>query len=319
MTGRQDMGMLQGTATTGRCTSTAIAGRDMGTTMAERQDMDTTQGAPMAGRRRSTDMTERTDTPMAVRQDMDTTQATVTAKRDTSAAMTESMGMDELGFLALLQSVDAFFPVGAFTLSNGLEDYVLSERLRDEEALPTYLRGFLQSFPYGDLGLLSLAYRNAGNREELRTLDHLAAAMKAAKEVRTGSIRMGSRYLKAREAIGDVTEGLAWYRDEIRGKRAYGFHPIALGIYAAEIGYAEEELLAMYGYSVLSAIVNNAVKLVPLSQLSGQRILYEAFDGLKEAAQAALHVTSEQLGVSGAAYEIHCMRHEKLYSRLYMS
>ena len=36
----------------------------------------------------------------------------------------------------------------------------------------------------------------------------------------------------------------------------------------------------MYGYSVISAIVNNAVKLVPLSQLGGQRILFEEMEKL---------------------------------------
>ena len=36
----------------------------------------------------------------------------------------------------------------------------------------------------------------------------------------------------------------------------------------------------MYGYSVISAIVNNAVKLVPLSQLGGQRILFKEMEKL---------------------------------------
>mgnify|MGYP004571421817 FL=1 len=75
----------------------------------------------------------------------------------------------------------------------------------------------------------------------------------------------------------------------------------------------------MYGYSVISAIVNNAVKLVPLSQLGGQRILFEEMEKLTEAAEKAMKTETEMLGVSGAAYEIHCMNHEHLYSRQYMS
>ena len=62
--------------------------------------------------------------------------------------------MNEINFLKLLQSVDAFFPIGAFTLSNGLEDYVLRERIETAEELSEYLKGFLQIFPYNDLGLL---------------------------------------------------------------------------------------------------------------------------------------------------------------------
>ena len=75
----------------------------------------------------------------------------------------------------------------------------------------------------------------------------------------------------------------------------------------------------MYGYSVLSSIINNAVKLVPLSQMEGQRILFEQLDVLEEAVLRAKQIRVEDLGVSGCAYDIHCMNHEYLYSRQYMS
>ena len=230
-----------------------------------------------------------------------------------------SMPRNDPDFLKLMQSVDAFFPIGAFTLSNGLEDYVLRERIGTAEELSFYIKGFLEIFPYSDLGLLSLAYRNAGMEQELLKLDHLAGAMKSAKEVRVGSIRMCSRYVKAREAMGDCTGRLSWYAEEIRNRRAFGFQPIALGIYAAELEFPLEDLLVMYGYSILSAIVNNAVKLVPLSQLAGQRVLFSCFNDLRAAAKKAVEVETELLGVSGTAYEIHCMNHEHLYSRQYMS
>ena len=47
--------------------------------------------------------------------------------------------MENSSFLKLLQSVDAFFPIGAFTLSNGLEDYVVRDRIRSEKELSEYL------------------------------------------------------------------------------------------------------------------------------------------------------------------------------------
>ena len=122
-------------------------------------------------------------------------------------AMTEDMG-----FLGMMQSLDAFFPVGAFTLSNGLEDYVLRDRIQNGKDLENYIQGFLQIFPYSDLGIVSLAYRNARSREAILELDAVGTVMKGASEVRNGSIRMGRRYMKARAAIGDSGEMLAWYR-----------------------------------------------------------------------------------------------------------
>lgn len=226
---------------------------------------------------------------------------------------------DMKGFLSILQSVDAFFPIGAFTLSNGLEDYVVRDRIRTSEDLRNYLKGFMQIFPYNDLGVLSLAYRSCKDRKAILRLDGIACAMKGAREVRVGSSRMCSRYMKAREAMQDFHEELVWYSEQIKKGQANGSHPIALGMYGALTGLEQQYLLTMYAYSVLSAIVNNAVKLVPLSQLDGQRVLYEKLEELVELAERAMQVEPEELGISGTAYEIHCMNHEQLYSRQYMS
>lgn len=225
----------------------------------------------------------------------------------------------EKSFLRMLQSVDAFFPIGAFTLSNGLEDYVLRDRITSSADLKAYMQGFLQIFPYNDLGLLALSYENAEEKKKILELDNLANAMKTSKEVRVGSSRMCSRYLKAREAMQDCSGILQWYQEKIKTREATGFHPIALGIYAEEIGMEEDTLLYMYAYSVLSAIVNNAVKLVPLSQMEGQRILFESMESLEQVVKQVRQIGPKDLGISGSAYEIHCMNHEHLYSRQYMS
>ena len=221
--------------------------------------------------------------------------------------------------LRMLQTVDAFFPVGAFTLSNGLEDYVVRERISTIEELQEYLNGCLQILPYNDLGIAALAYQYESMPEQLLELDALANAMKSAREVRNGSIKMCRRYLKARKAMGDWGGTLQWYMEKITNKEAVGFHPVAVGIYGASIGMEAVDMLSMYGYSILSAIVNNGVKLVPLSQMDGQRVLFQSLEGLENAVVRALHVKTEELGISGSAFEIHCMDHEQLYSRQYMS
>ena len=225
----------------------------------------------------------------------------------------------EKNLLYMLQSVDAFFPIGAFTLSNGLEDYVAEERIGSIKELQEYMEGFLQIFPYNDLGIAALGFQYEKQPEKLLELDALTNAIKGAREVRVGSNKMCSRYLKAREAMGDLNGALEWYFEQIKARKAVGFHPIAIGLYGASIGMELEEVLTMYGYSVLSAIVNNGVKLVPLSQLEGQRVLFQNMDGLEKAVKQAMQMEVQELGVSGTAFEHHCMKHEHLYSRQYMS
>lgn len=75
----------------------------------------------------------------------------------------------------------------------------------------------------------------------------------------------------------------------------------------------------MYAYSILSSLVNHAVKLVPLRQLDGQICLADAMKKIPSAAQAAMHINEDELGISGCGFDLRSMQHERLYSRIYIS
>lgn len=226
--------------------------------------------------------------------------------------------MGKAGLLSMLQAIDAFLPIGAFTLSNGMETYVQQNKITCEQDLEEYLQEYARLFPYQDLGLFYLAYENADNVEKCMELDALCAAMKTPREIRVGSEKTGIRFLKLQQELGECPR-LMKYWDCVQEKRASGFHPIALGIFAADQGMEASEAMYMYGYSMFSAIINNAAKLVPLSQVRGQVILAKYLPVLQECVEQAKAITEEELGISGVAYTIRCMQHERLYSRLYMS
>ena len=125
----------------------------------------------------------------------------------------------EKDFLSIMQSVDAFFPVGAFTLSNGLEDYVVKEKIRSSVELDEYMKGYLDIFPYQDLGIAALAYKNKDNMEFILKLDEVAQAIKSAFEIRKGSMKMCRRFIKVRQAIGDIPEELLRYNEKIEDQK----------------------------------------------------------------------------------------------------
>lgn len=66
-------------------------------------------------------------------------------------------------------------------------------------------------------------------------------------------------------------------------------------------------------------MVTNAVKLVPLSQLSGQDILYKMQDVIQITVPQVLNLDRSLVGLCNIGFDIRCMEHERLYSRLYMS
>lgn len=226
--------------------------------------------------------------------------------------------MDELRRLYMLQICDSLFPIGAFTLSNGLETFVQRGLIDSAEQLGKYLTDYLAVAPYQELGAMALAMQNADDKAAWISLDQLYTALRAPKEVRQGSAKLCMRLLKAAGQIAPLPVLEAYYA-HIRQGDCTGQHPIAVGLFAAGHGVNAQEALMIYGYSLLSAMTTHAAKCVPLRQLEAQRVLREHLPALLPAVQSALTITQEDLGASGAAFDILAMQHETLYSRLYMS
>ena len=65
----------------------------------------------------------------------------------TTSITTTTMNTDKMPFLRLMQALDPLFPIGAFTLSNGLETYVQRDIVRDKKSLSEYLRAYLHTLP----------------------------------------------------------------------------------------------------------------------------------------------------------------------------
>lgn len=220
----------------------------------------------------------------------------------------------ETGMLKLLQATDSLFPIGAFTMSNGMETYTNLDIVRDGESLSRYLDAYVYLLPYGDLGFAA----RAADCGDVTLPDSIFAASRSPYELRVGSCKMCSRFLKTELSLGDYSL-LKSYSEKILSGQCVGFFPIAVGLFIREVGADICTGLEMYGYSLLSAAVNHAVKLVPLSQLTGQKCLSEAAEKIPAAAEKALSVQIKDLGIGGAGFDLRSMQHEKLYSRIYIS
>lgn len=226
--------------------------------------------------------------------------------------------MDSLSVLQMIQISDSLFPIGAFTLSNGLETFVDRQRLASNQELEKYLQSYLAILPYNDLGVMLLAYQYAEDKEFIRRLDALSMALKIPQEVRNGTQKLCRRFLKLWSEIRQYPD-LQWYQQQIGEKQCMGNHAVAVGLYSHEIGLSREEAGAIYSYSLLTAIVTNAVKTVPLSQIAGQKILHQMLERVPDAVEKALQISLDELGIGGTEFDIAAMNHEMLYSRLYMS
>ena len=222
--------------------------------------------------------------------------------------------MNNTGLLSLMQALDSLFPIGTFTLSNGMETYTQKQLVRDKDSLEKFLTAYIYTLPTGDLGFAA----KAANGGDISLLDEICTAARSPYELRNGSEKLCARFLKAERAMGRYRQ-LKSYSEKISSGECSGHYCIAVGLFIADTNTDIVTGLEMYCYSLLSSMVNHAVKLVPLRQLDGQAALSEAMKRIPNAAEKAINVPLDELGISGFSFDLRSMEHEKLYSRIYIS
>lgn len=220
----------------------------------------------------------------------------------------------------LLQINDALFPIGGYSHSYGLETYIQKNLVTSaDEAWSFICRRIGSSFCYNELLSARLAYEYAaaGQLSEVMRLEELLEACRVPKEVREAGHKLGSRFVKTVKAM-DIPYESRIFSDYCGQGRTMA-HSIVYGVFCAAAGILCETAMEHYLYAQTSSMVTNCVKTIPLSQTDGQRMLYksqELFPGILE---RLAELTEEELCLSVPGFDIRCMQHEGLYSRIYMS
>ncbi|MGN0650432.1 MAG: urease accessory protein UreF [Oscillospiraceae bacterium] len=218
------------------------------------------------------------------------------------------------GFLKVIQSFDSLFPIGAFTMSNGLETYVQNGVICDEKSLREYLSAYSAVLPTSDLGFAAAAASGI----PFVDLDEIYAAVRSPSELREGSRKLCKRLIKTQSELGQYPK-LSEYGNAIESGLCFGSYPVAVGLFISDTETELQTALNMYCYSLLSQAVNHAVKLVPLSQIAGQRCLNDMLERIPLICVKAEGVSMEELGIGGCGFDLRSMQHEVLYSRMYIS
>ncbi|GGG28124.1 urease accessory protein UreF [Pontibacter amylolyticus] len=222
---------------------------------------------------------------------------------------------------SLLHLSDPTLPIGGFSHSNGLEAYVQQGTVYDAVSADSFIRSMLaNNIKYNDAAFVRLAYEAASRQDvsELIQLDQECTALKSPKEIRQASMKLGVRLLKIfnRQTDHQLVEH---FEKAILEKEAAGHYCITFGLYAFLLHVPVKEALLAFYYSAAVGMVTNCVKLIPLGQLDGQNILFRLHPLLEQLTEETFDLRRELVGVCNIGFDIHCMQHEHLYSRLYMS
>lgn len=222
----------------------------------------------------------------------------------------------------LLQVNDALFPIGGYSHSYGLETYIQKGIVTDETTARTYITNKIRySLAPSELLCARLAYEAAERREitRLLELEEMLEASKIPMEIREAARKLGSRFAKTLIAL-DIDYKSDIFKEYLaRRKGKTTSHACAYGVFCAAAGIGLSDALAHFLYAQTSAMVTNCVKSIPLSQSAGQKILAESCRDFEGVLQQVSEYGPEMLGASAPGFDLRCMQHENLYSRIYMS
>ena len=222
----------------------------------------------------------------------------------------------------LLQVNDALFPIGGYSHSYGLETYIQKGLVHDEDSAEEFIHKRLEyNFLYNEFLAVRLGWEYAvsGDLTAISRLEEIMEAGKIPRETREASRKLGSRFIKTLSALEIPRENRVFdeYREARKGKSVH--HAVAYGVVCGAAGITREEALEHFLYAQTSAMVTNCVKTIPLSQSSGQKLLSGCYPLLQKLTREVKELGEEWLGLSGPGFDLRCMQHEGLYSRIYMS
>ncbi len=219
-----------------------------------------------------------------------------------------------------LQFGDSVFPIGGFAFSGGLESAIQKRVVTDAETLHAYARTAVEQAAMGDGVALVWAHRvaAAGDLDELVRIDERVYARKLSGETRTMSVRMGKKFAQlGAEVIGAPL--LAAWRERIDSGATPGCYPVSLGVNFAAQGLPARDAFVVHQYGVAAMILSAALRLMKISHVDTQRILYRLDAGADAPYEVAAAARPSDMAGFAPLTEILGAVHVKAHVRLFMN
>ena len=210
------------------------------------------------------------------------------------------------------------YPVGAFSYSSGIEWAVEAGDITDAAALQRWLTSMLASGGgFCDAVFLVHAHRAVADNDDaaLQAVAELAAAFAPSKERFLETTAQGRAFMDATRAAWPCV-ALTRAMETCHGPLAY---PVAVAIAAAGHAIPLPPSLGAFLQGLAANLVSAGVRLVPLGQTDGQRLLAALEPVIVATAGRALTTSLDDVGGAAFRADIASMRHETQHTRLFRS
>ncbi len=204
--------------------------------------------------------------------------------------------------LLLLNWMSPTFPIGSFAYSHGLEQAIADGRVQSQNDVEGWIRDLLQSGSgWNDAVLFAACWSG-----DVAVINEMALALAGSAERYMETTQLGRNFNIAASV---------WTYNELRDEvMAY---PVAAGLACCAMGIAQHDAALAFLQGFTSALVSVAVRLVPLGQTSGLKVIRNLAPIISATATRACAASLDDLGSNCVAAEIAAMKHEVLQPRIF--
>ena len=210
------------------------------------------------------------------------------------------------------------YPVGAFSYSGGLESAVEIGDITDAASLRRWLAVMTsEGGGFSDAVFFAHAHRAsaASDAAQLRAAAELAVAFVPSKERFVETTGQGRAFLEV-SRVAWPCPALSRLDAAWDGPVAL---PIAVGVTCAGHGIELTPALHAFLHALVANWISAGVRLMPLGQTDGQRVLAALEPTVAAAAKRALATPLDEVATCAFRADLAGMRHETQYTRLFRS
>lgn len=215
--------------------------------------------------------------------------------------------------MRLWQLISPTLPIGAYSWSTGIEYAVEAGWIKDEATAGDWILGQIRnSLPALDVAVFYRLYEawHDNDAEEIIYWNDILLAMRESAELRNEDTGLGNALIRVFPnldiPIPDITI------DQWSYAAAFSWACFHCGI---DVKESAQGMLWSWCENQVAA----AIKLVPLGQSSGQRLLSLAIPVIEQAAEQALQYSDDEIGLLTPGLAIASALHETQYTRLFRS
>ena len=235
--------------------------------------------------------------------------------------MTTPIPITDSGLLRLLAWLSPSFPVGAYAYSHGAEAGVESGRIFNRETATDWI-SFVLEFGSGraDADLFVGAYLAAEQNavDKFVEVSSMADALKGTAELGLESRAQGQAFLDAVQGAWP-DQRLEQFCVALKDAGVSPSYATAVAAAAAFAGVGMQAALGAYLHGFGANIASAIVRLAPLGQSDGQKIIAALEPVVERALANALERDPGDIGSAAFMVDWMSMKHETQYSRLFRS